>query len=62
MLQIAKRVTVNPDIIIFLNSQTHELSLEFDPNDISSQTLFITYHLEDAIIALSYSISNQHFN
>ena len=44
----------NPDIVTFLDSQSNELRLDLDPNDLSLQTLNTNYHLEDEIISSSH--------
>ena len=76
--QIVHPITVNADgnlnseegdksdIVTFLNSETPELRLDFDSNDVSAQNLSTCYHTEDDIISLSNADPNQlfisHFN
>ena len=54
------------NIASFLNSETQELKLDFDPNDSSTLNLCTSYHLEKEIISFSHSDPSQlflsHFN
>ena len=56
----------NSDIVTFLNSETPELRLDFDSNDVSAQNMSSCYHTEDDIISLSNADPNplfiSHFN
>ena len=58
--------TYSAFLVTFLNSETPELRLDFDSNDVSAKNVSTCYHTEDDIISLSNADPNQlfisHFN